>query len=199
MPSCVGIDLAGVETRSTGLAHLHQTNASVGIAVGHSDQEIFEFVEHARPKLIVIDAPLSLPRGRESLEKRSDIHFRECDRELTRRRIRFFPITLGPMRKLTSRGIALANRLRTAGYPVFEGYPGAAQDILGIPRKGESVEALGEGLRGLGLEFRKDATHDELDAITCAYVGLMHLENHSELIGDADEGQILLPRANNTA
>lgn len=199
MASCVGIDLAGVATRSTGLAQMHQGKTSVTIAVGHSDQEIIEFIEQARPNIIVIDAPLSLPRGRESIEKRSNIHFRECDRELTRRRIRFFPITLGPMRKLTSRGIALADRLRNCDYLIFEGYPGAAQDILGIPRKGEGVEALAEGLRNLGLEFRKDATHDELDAVTCAYVGLLHIANQSELIGDEQEGQILLPRQNNTA
>ncbi len=77
---------------------------------------------------------------------------------------------------------------------MYEGYPGAAQDILSIPRKGAGVQALADGLRKLGLEFDKSATHDELDAITCAYVGLLHMKNKSELIGTETEGQILLPR-----
>jgi predicted nuclease with RNAse H fold len=129
------------------------------------------------------------------LEIRSNIHFRACDRELTRRHLKFFPITLGPMRKLTARGIKLAAILRADGNLVFEGYPGASQDILKIPRKGAGVMALAVGLRSLGLPVEDSTTHDELDAITCAYVGLLYLKGGSELIGDEAEGQILIPRA----
>ncbi len=161
--------------------------------VALSDLEILTYVRKFDPKVVVIDAPLSLPKGRLSLEVKSDIHFRECDRELLRRRIRFFPITLGPMRKLTKRGIQLANVIRSEGFEVFEGYPGAAQDILGVPRKNAGINSLMDGLRRYGLNFRKSATHDELDAITCAYVGMLYFDSKTELIGEQDEGQILLP------
>jgi len=63
---------------------------------------------------------------------------------------------------------------------------------LGLPRKGAGVEALAKGLRGLGLHVGV-WTHDELDAVTCAYVGLLYLEGRAELIGDSDEGEMLLP------
>lgn len=192
---CVGIDLAGVETRATGIASIDIVTKYLQHAISHTDDEILEFVSENDPIVTVIDAPLSLPKGRESLEVRSNIHFRECDRELSRRHLKFFPITLGPMRKLTARGMKLATELRSRNYLVYEGYPGAAQDILGIPRKGKGVPALASGLSALGLKFSSDATHDELDAITCAYVGLMHTKNWSELIGVEDEGQILLPLA----
>lgn len=188
----LGIDLAGVDHRSTGVATLEIDSCKVEHAIKHSDEEIIGYVFEKKPAVVVIDAPLSLPKGRVSLEIRSDIHFRECDRELARRHVKFFPITLGPMRKLTMRGIRLAGLLNSASYSIYEGYPGAAQDILKIPRKGKGVVALAEGLCSLGLKFNH-ASHDELDAITCAYVGSLHLKGMADLIGSKEEGQILLP------
>ena len=182
----IGIDPAGVEHRSTGVASIEIVSNRLEHTILHTDEEIAAFVSRNKPVITVIDAPLSLPEGRESLEIRSNIHFRECDRELTRRHLKFFPITLGPMRKLTARGIRLAASLRSKKYLVYEGYPGASQDILGIPRKGVGVQALADGLRNLGLDFDKSATHDELDAITCAYVGLMYVKNQSELDRNRD-------------
>lgn len=188
----VGVDLAGVESRNTGVASLDMF-LQLESAVLHGDDEILEYVLGKDPEVILIDAPLSLPNGRKSLERRSNIHFRECDLELRRRHIPFFPITLGPMRKLTSRGIRLARILRSKGSAVFEGYPGAAQDLLSFPRKGVSKDLLGAGLRNMGLHIENEATHDELDAVTIAYVGLLHLNGKSELIGNVEEGQIMLP------
>ncbi len=99
----VGIDLAGVPARSTGFCRLagHRTE----VDVLRSDEEIVRAALDARPSLVLIDAPLSLPRGRATIEDRSGPHFRECDRELQRLGIRFFPLTLGPMRTLTVRGM----------------------------------------------------------------------------------------------
>jgi uncharacterized protein len=195
----LGIDLAGSEKRSTGIALLSSPKETILHKVVHTDREILEVVRDANKKIsiIVIDAPLSLPTGRESLEIRSTIHFRECDRELTRRHYKYFPLTIGPMRMLTARGMRLAAELRSKNYSVYEGYPGASQDCLGIPRKGRGLQALSDGLRSLGLQFNQNATHDELDAITCAYVGWLSLNEAAELIGFANEGQILLPLSNN--
>jgi len=187
----VGVDLAGVEHRNTGLAAITR-RGRIAHRVAHADDEIVDFVVKHGPRVVVVDAPLSLPRGRLSLDVKSGVHLRECDRVLLRRGIKFFPVTLGPMRKLTERGIRLAARLRALGYPVYEGYPGGAQDVLGLPRKGAGVEALANGLRGLGLGVGV-WTHDELDAVTCAYVGLLYLGGRAELIGDSDEGEMLLP------
>jgi uncharacterized protein len=76
-----------------------------------------------------------LPPGRKSLEERTGVHLRKSDRKLLQRGIKFFPITLGPMRKLTTRGMALRGILEQKGFTVIEAYPGGAQDVLGIPRK----------------------------------------------------------------
>jgi len=145
----------------------------------------------------VIDAPLSLPRGRRTIEDRSGPHLRACDRELLRLKLPFFPITLGPMRMLTVRGMRLARYLARDGTAVVEGYPGGAQDLWGIPRKKAGVSRLQQGLRAIGLGgdlLRRPLTHDELDAVTIAWVGWTHLKGAGVLVGDPTEGVMLLPR-----
>jgi len=192
----LGLDLAGSPTRDTGACVLAGPG-EVRASVLHSDEEIRALSAASRPALVIIDAPLSLPRGRRSIDDRSGPHLRECDRELLRRRIRFFPLTLGPMRMLTERGMRLAAELRREGLVVVEGYPGAAQDLLGIPRKSAGEPALARGLRGLGLggDLRdRPLSHDELDAVTIAYVGRQHLAGRSLVIGDPTEGLMVLPR-----
>lgn len=186
----VGIDLAGSPRRPTGVCVLRGMRAQAHLA--YDDEEILRSVEQASPDLIPIDAPLSLPAGRTTIHDRSGEHLRACDRELLRRRIRFFPITLGPMRMLTERGMALRARLEAAGFRVVECYPGAAQDLWGIPRQRRSRAGLLGGLKGLGVRGLTAAmTGDELDAVTAALVGRWFLSGRGEMLG-GEEG-ILVP------
>src|SRR5690606_3662557 len=107
-----------------------------------------------------------------TIHERSGEHFRSCDRELQRRKIRFFPITLGPMRMLTERGLALRKEIMKMGYRAVECYPGAAQDIWGLPRQHHDRKGLLRGLRLFGLKgLTAKMTGDELDAVTAALVG----------------------------
>jgi predicted nuclease with RNAse H fold len=190
----VGVDLAGSPHRNTGMCALRGMTVT-SIATLHTDQEILAFIELIRPELIAIDAPLSLPPGRKSLEERNAEHFRPSDRELMKRGIRFFPITLGPMRLLTARGIRLKKILTRRGYPVIEIYPGAAQDIFGIPRKQHGLVKLLRGLERLGLRgLNKEMNGDELDAVTGALVGRMYLKGKAEVLGDFKTGAIIVPK-----
>jgi hypothetical protein len=158
------------------------------------DNDILAKIREKHPKIIVIDAPLSLPPGRKSLEERNGEHLRPCDRELLRRGIRFFPVTLGPMRKLTMRGINLRNILEAENFKVIEGYPGGAQDALGIPRKQKGLDKLKNGLECLGIKGLTDQMSDhELDAVTCAYVGKLFLEEEAVIYGSLDDG-IVMPK-----
>ncbi|MDR4463186.1 MAG: DUF429 domain-containing protein [Nitrospira sp.] len=181
-PIVVGIDLAGSPKRPTGICLLHELIAETHILF--SDEEILDFVKETRPSLVPIDAPLSLPKGRRTVHDRSGEHLRECDRELLCRGIRFFPVTLGPMRMLTERGLALKKRLAGLGYQAVECYPGAAQDLWGIPRQHKDRLGLLNGLRKLGLRgLRKSATSDELDAATAALVGRWSLLGQGLMLG----------------
>ncbi|MCI4368205.1 MAG: DUF429 domain-containing protein [Thermoplasmata archaeon] len=197
MTSCVvGLDLAGSPRRNTGFCVLTGAT-STRLKVLHEDDEILTQTMDARPSLVSIDAPLTLPRGRASLEARGPPHLRECDRELLRRRIPFFPLTLGPMRMLTARGMRLAAEFTGRGMPVIESYPGGAQDALGMPRKHAGIEPLRAALKRYGMRGdveRPEITHDELDAVTCALVGRLFVLGRAESIGDPGEGIMVLPR-----
>ena len=140
-----------------------------------------------------MDAPLSLPEGRTTVHDRRGEHLRECDRELQRRKIRFFPITLGPMRMLTDRGLALKEKIEAMECRAVECYPGAAQDLWGIPRQHRDRKGLLRGLRDLGVRgLTTEMTGDELDAVTAALVGRWFLIGKGEMLG-GDEG-ILVPQ-----
>jgi predicted nuclease with RNAse H fold len=192
MSLIVGLDLAGVETRPTGYCLLVGMEAKTSLI--YTDFEILAQIREVHPKVVAIDAPLSLPPGRKSLEERNNIHLRECDKELLKRRIKFFPITLGPMRKLTERGMRLKKILEAEKFVTIEAYPGGAQDVLGIPRKQKGLEKLKVGLGNLGLKGLNNLMSDhELDAVTCAYVGKLFLEGDAAFYGSPDS-YIVMPK-----
>ncbi len=188
----LGVDLAGSEKRNTGICIMDE-KLNVLTFIVHTDEEILEVIKRVKPRIVAIDAPLTLPHGRKSLNRRESIHLRECDRKLLEMGIKFFPITLGPMRKLTERGIKLKKKIENMGYKVIEVYPGGAQDLLGIPRKSKGVKALRDGLVKLGIKgIEENATADELDAVTAAYVALLHLRGKTIELSGID-GTIVMP------
>ena len=190
--SIVGLDLAGVESRPTGFCILKGLMAETFLL--YTNQEIVRKVEGSKPKVVAIDAPLSLPAGRKSIEQRTKVHLRECDKELLKRGIKFFPVTLGPMRKLTSRGITLRRILENKHFKVIEVYPGGAQDILGIPRKQQGLRSLREGLEKQGIKGLKDGmSNHELDAVTCALVGRLFLVGKTITYGTREQA-IVMPK-----
>ncbi len=187
--------MAGSSRRDTGYCAMDDRMACT-TAILHTDAEIISRTLEARPEVVSIDAPLFLPRGRESLEKKGPPHLRECDKELLRMKIRFFPISLGPMRMLTSRGISLRGVFEREGLEVIESFPGAIQDILGMARKQGGLTKLESALRRCGVYFAKAKsafTGDELDAVTSALVGVMYVKGEYRAIGDPGEGLMILP------
>lgn len=192
----IGLDLAGVPHRPTGVCLLNQKGARTTLLF--SDDDILSFIEKNRPSLVAVDAPLNLPPGRKSMADKNGSHYRPCDEELRRRKIPFFPITLGPMRQLTERGIRLKQRLEKEGFRVVEIYPGGAQDVWGVPRAKRNPARLRRSLVRLGVRnLRKDVTDHELDAATGAIVGLLFLQGKAEVLGDFSTGAILMPARKN--
>lgn len=192
----VGIDLAGSEKRDTGFCILNE-KLKCETFILHKDEEIVRKVDEIKPDVISIDAPLSLPKGRKSLKEKNAPHLRKCDKILAKMGIKFFPITLGPMRKLTKRGIKLKRIFVKKGFNVIESFPGAVQDILGIPRKQSGLKKLKRALKNLGISgMKRKITHHELDAICCALVGKFYLEKNYIAIGDPKEGLLILPKFN---
>lgn len=66
------------------------------------------------------------------------------------------------MRMLTECGLVVKEKASGMGYQAMECYPGAAQDLWGIPRQHKDQLGLLTGLRKIGLRgLRKTATGDE--------------------------------------
>ncbi|MCP8310216.1 MAG: DUF429 domain-containing protein [Candidatus Methylarchaceae archaeon HK01M] len=194
----IGIDLAGVEKRDSGVCILDGKLKAKAFTL-RSDNEIIESIIKIKPDVIAIDAPLSLPFGRCCLKDtcrcRTKGHLRQCDKDLIKMKIKFFPLTLGPMRGLTERGMKLKKMLEDRDLKVIEVYPGGAQDILNIPRKQKGISELRKSLLTIGIKGILKVTSDhELDATTSALVGKMYLEGDYLALGDPEEGLIIMPR-----
>ncbi len=197
--SIVGIDLTGSEKRPTGWCHLVYDKVTTRRI--NTDQELIDETLKYNPDLISIDSPLSLPFGRKTVfdddEGRSEFGImRECERILKRRGVNVYPSLIPSMQRLTMRGIQLATEFRKRGIPVIESYPGAAQDILGIPRKRASLEYLVKGLSSFGIKGEYETvevSHDELDAITSAMLGYFFWCGKFEALGNENEDYLIIP------
>lgn len=192
-PRIVGIDLTGSEKRATGWALLDGSLATTRAI--RSDEDLIRETIAAKPDLVSIDSPLSVPEG----HGRPGVPiYRKCELALKRMGISVFWCLLPSMEMLTRRGIKLATALREAGCKVIESYPGAAQDILGIPRKKASLEELKQGLGRAGITgnfLTAQISHDEVDAITSALVGLFYLADDYIALGTPAEDYLIVPRS----
>lgn len=196
-PRIVGIDLTGSEKRATGWALMEGANASTKTL--STDRELIEATIAARPDLVSIDSPLSLPEGWKLNGKNKGLPiYRKSELALKRMGISVFWCMLPTMQGLTTRGMKLASELRKAGLNVIESYPGAAQDILNIPRKGSSLEELKQGMGRAGVKgpyLTEHVCHDEVDAITSALVGLFYMADEYIALGTPAEDYLIVPRS----
>lgn len=192
-PRIVGIDLTGSEKRATGWALMN--GGAVTTKSIRSDDDLIRETLAANPDIISIDSPLSLPEG---YGNPGVPIYRKCELALKRMGISVFWCLLPSMEMLTRRGIKLAAELRQSGKLVIESYPGAAQDILGIPRKKASLQELKWGLARAGIAgdfVTSPITHDEVDAITSALVGLFYLADEFLALGTSAEDYLIVPRS----
>ncbi|TAJ18012.1 MAG: DUF429 domain-containing protein [Dehalococcoidia bacterium] len=200
----LGLDLRSAPRYPTGLAVMGQDGRLVDLRIVRTDEAILEAVRTHRPSVIAIDAPLALPEGRDCADPTCSCAsagiMREVDRAAARAGYRPFPTLLPSMVRLTLRGIALRETLQAAGHRVLEVYPGMTQDVLGIPRKGAGLKALRRGLFRAGIRGfpQRAITHDELDAVTCALTGVLHLERRTEVMGPGIPVPLVLPRRTRT-
>ncbi len=197
-PRIVGIDLTGSERRATGWALLEGCDATTKSI--RTDEDLIRETIAAKPDIVSIDSPLSLPDGvtdPNNVCGESTI-YRKCELALKRMGISVFWCLLPSMKSLTMRGMWMANELRKSGLKVIESYPGAAQDLLGIPRKGASLDELKRGMGRIGItgQYLVDSvTHDEVDAITSAVVGLFYMADDYIALGTPSEDYLIVPRS----
>ena len=152
----IGIDLTGSEDKESGWAYM----VANGVRCRRikSDSELIESIKQYDPDIVSIDSPLAYPKGRCCSRKDCECSkygiMRDSERMLRHFGITVYPCLIDSMVNLTTRGMKLAKILRNMGYTVIESYPGVAQDVLMIPRKGKTVEQfyhLKQGLASFGI------------------------------------------------
>ena len=201
---CVGIDLAGVTHRETGLALLIDGRLD-RLETGGHDGDVLAFVAEAgRGATVAINAPLTRPRGRCCLDDdcrcRTDpgTRSRQLERDLGRRGIPTLATAL--IKVLARRGDRISGLLRGAGWAPIEVYPFASLRILGLPCSGKKTVAgrrrIDRGLRPIvpGLRHPR-ATEHELDAVVCALTADLWRRGLAETVGDPEEGLMVVPVA----
>ena len=201
-PLCVGLDLAGVPHRETGVA-VTRDGRLVLLASAGSDAEILAFAALAGSGgTVAINAPLTRPRGRCCLDDacrcRQDpgTRSRQLERELARMGVPALATAL--IKVLARRGGRVAALVRELGHEPIEVYPFATLKLLGLPWRGKRT-AIGRAriyraLRPLvpGLRHPRASEH-QLDAVVCALTAQLWRDGKTRTVGEADEGLMVIP------
>jgi len=170
----VGIDLAGRSEKPSGWALLK--GRTVSVKELHTNQEILFETVNAKPALVAIDAPLTLP------EQGS---MRKADRDMRQRGYPVLPPLFPAMKELTLRAIRLVEELRRGQIKAIEVHPTSTRKALQMPLK--DWHKIQEIFIEMGLinEWKKRAlTPHETDAITAAITALLYIRGETESIGD---------------
>ncbi|HWE39816.1 MAG TPA: DUF429 domain-containing protein [Isosphaeraceae bacterium] len=198
----MGIDLAGVPERESGVAVLRGGRLDV-LATARTDEEVLAFADVAgRWGTVAINAPLTRPLGRCCLDDdcrcRHDpgTRSRQLERELARMGIPTLATAL--LKVLARRGMRIATALRARGCEPLEVYPFATLRLLGLPCSGKRTPAgrrrIQRALRAWvpGLNHPK-ATEHQLDAVACALTALCWRLGQARAVGLAEEGLMTIP------
>jgi len=156
-----------------------------------ADKMILDLADRLRPKVIYLDAPLSLPKA--YFGHGEDYFYRACDRSLK---------AMSPMflAGLTARAMKLKHQLDKLGIQTIETYPGAL--IRSIPQLDEVyskkdravVSQLFDRVKTIleGYHIQKSPTTlHQIDSLVAWYSGYRHKEGMAVIIGEEDEGLIV--------
>ena len=206
----LGIGLRASSKRLSTLVELDGDSSIVRMETFGEDDELIEIAQDQKPELISIGAPLSLPLGFCCLESSCSCDFSVSQRkgrllelELSRMGISCFFTNKGSIiRNLIYRGIGISQRLRGLGFQVVESYPHATKMILfgdKVPPKNSaaSLAFLKERLSPLiaGLDDHMSSMdRNGCDAVLNAYTGLLHTQDATDVLGDEEEGTLVLPK-----
>jgi len=211
--SVLGVDLRASRKKSSSVAILDSKSHLTELGSFYEDIELMKLVDDLRPDLVAIGAPLNLPSGFCCLDQSCDCRFSVPDRkgrllelELAKMGISCFYTNKGSIiRELIYRGILLSQNLRGAGYNVIEVYPHATKMLLfgdKVPPKNSaaSVSYTIGHLTPLvsGMEkHADDLDRNSCDAIINAYTGQLHAQSNTDVLGDPEEGILVLPKLPN--
>jgi len=129
-----GVDLS--VRRPSAVAVLEECEV-LYLALAESNDDIIATTSLMWPAVVAVDAPLSYPPGGRGL--------RDVEKELRKLGFKLFPPLMGPMRRLTERGIEISKRFRSE---VIEIHPLTSMKAMGVTRE-ELRRHLGVGHKDL--------------------------------------------------
>ncbi len=206
----LGIDLRASYKKPSAVAILDSQSHLTELRNCYEDSELTDLVDEVQPDLVAIGAPLNLPSGFCCLDQSCDCRFsipgrkgRLLELELAKMGISCFYTNKGSIiRELIYRGIRLSQELTAKGYSVIEVYPHATKMLLfgdKLPPK-NSAASLGYMISHLaplvsGMDDHADnLDRNSCDAIINAYTGQLHAHSETDVLGDPEEGMVVLPK-----
>ena len=208
--SVLGVDLRASRKKPSSIAILDSQSHLTELCSFYEDSEFIKRVDDIQPDLVAIGAPLNLPSGFCCLDQTCECHFsvpnrkgRLLELELAKMGISCFYTNKGSIiRELIYRGILLSKTLRDAGHDVIEVYPHATKMLLfgdKVPPKNSSISVsymighLTPLVSGME-EHAGDLDRNTCDAIINAYTGQLHAQSDTDVLGDPEEGILVLPK-----
>lgn len=198
--SVIGIDLSGLTSGARGRTVAVHLFLETPLRLGErfvaprrlrGDRILVEWIDERRPRVIAIDAPLTLPHSILCADPRcmrcelgsAEYLARDVDRLAS-------GMPTAMLAAIAFRGIYLARKLRERGYEVIETYPAASFRTMGA--------GSGPIDRAWALERRlgplPPMTTDEFDATCAALVAGDYATGTAQAIERAD-GAIWMPRS----
>ncbi len=203
-----GIDLTSAEDKPSACLCLNSRLEVVYCGLLGTDVDIAAAVGFNSPRLVAIDAPLSLPVGLCCLEEdcgcqqRLPWKGRLCEQVLAHSGAPcYFTTKKSIIKHMVYRGMGLREQLTGQGYDVIEVYPYASKiRLFGKPVPAKTT--------ALGLNWLRDRLslllanvspileswdHDLCDAAIAAYTAFLFAQGQAEAVGDREEGVIYIP------
>ena len=208
--SVLGVGLRASNKKPSLVAILDPDSRLTRLGSFYEDIELTKLIKQERPALVSIGAPLNLPSGLCCLEQACECRFSFPDRkgrllelEMAKIGISCFYTNKGSIiSDLIYRGMRLQYELRSAGYNVIEVYPHATNTLLfgekvppkhsriGVSYLISKLTPLVSGMENYGYDLDRNAC----DAIINAYTGRLHFNSDTDVLGDPDEGLLVLPK-----
>ncbi len=187
----IGIDYGSQKAGTTVIAHCQnsQINFLQSVKGQSADDFILKTVkEHfSLIDCIYIDAPLSLPSA--YYNKGKDFMYRMADRQLSA----MSPMFLGG---LTARAMRLAKELKEIDVSSYETYPARVESTLlgqSTPKKVKpDPNAVIDLFKAAHFSISTIKNRHQYDAIWAWWAGYRHKSQTAELVGDPNEGIIII-------
>lgn len=192
MSNFIGVDYGSKLAGTTVICHHYSgyLHCSSSTKKKDADQFILDYVAGHDITEVYLDAPLSLPNA--LLGRGSNYFYRDADKVVGA----MSPMFLGG---LTARAIALRDKLSILGVNCYEVYPGGfVREVFGFESYSKKDKALIPPFYDrLQTELSimtagTPSTWHEIDSILCWYIAKRHLDGNAQIIGDRNEGVIII-------